>query len=149
MSHRSTRPSSILIGISQSIRMPSRISLFSRYSMDSSTFGLQSIIIGAGNPQSVAVEQVDAAPVKGQREAFAGLDLGHAETFGDCDERPLDAGVEIEQRILAERFDQPYRQLDVAAAAQRDADVLGPDAERDRARFRGLEAVRQCDVERR
>ena len=73
--------------------------------------------MGGDNAPSVAIEQVDATPVEGERDALADLDLGHAEAFGDRDERAFDAGVEIEQRILAERFDQPYRQIDVAAAA--------------------------------
>ena len=70
-----------------------------------------------GNPPPFAVEQVNASASRLSATAFADPDLRHAQAFGDRDECPLGAGVEIEQRILAERFDQPYRQADVALGA--------------------------------
>ncbi len=94
--------------------------------------------IGAAHPPAVGVEHVDAALVQGEGDAGADIDLGHAEAFGHRDEGTLGAGVEVEQRILAERLDQAHRQLGLAFAAKRNADMLRPDAERGVAGFRRL-----------
>ncbi len=57
------------------------------------------------------------------------LTFRHTEPLADGHERPVGAGIEVKQRIPAERLDQSYRKLDRAVAASRDADMLGADAE--------------------
>src|SRR5262245_2313309 len=83
-----------------------------------------------GQSSSIGIEQAESARVQGQRHARPDLHVGHVEAFADRDECSFRSGIEIKERVAAKRLDQPDRKLDVAIAAEGDADVLRPNAER-------------------
>src|SRR5262245_41233767 len=117
--------------------------------MHPSTFVSNLSLLQRGQSFSIRIEQAKPARVQGDGHARPDLHVGHVEAFADRDECPFASGIEIKERVAAERLDQPDRQLDVALAAAADADVLRPDTERGRPRLRRLEAVRQGELEAR
>jgi len=78
------------------------------------------------------------------------LYVGHVEAFADRDECSFGSGVEIKERVPAERLDQPNRKRDAAIAAERDR-RRAPAGCRAWAtpRLRRPEAVRQSELEAR
>src|SRR5215472_404141 len=107
------------------------------------------LLLRRGQSSSTGIEQAEPARVQGQRHARPDLHVGHIEAFAYRDECSVGSGIEIKERVPTERLDQPDRKLDVAIAAECDADVLRPDAERGHPGVRRLEAVRQSQLEAR
>src|SRR5215813_11234608 len=99
------------------------------------------------NALSIGVEQVKPARIKRERDRRADFDVDHLEARAHRDEGAIDAGVEIKQRFLTERFDKAHRKFDRAAAPEIDAHMLRTDAEHARPGARRLELLGQWELE--
>ena len=69
------------------------------------------LVLMAGVPARRQTGRCGAGPGE-SASARADFDPAIAEPFGDRDEGALGTVVEIEERVLSERLDQPHRQRD-------------------------------------
>ena len=97
----------------------------------------------------LGVEQVHAPFVQGKREPLADFGFGHAQAFAHCNEGALGAAFEVEQGVLAQWLDQPYRQGSVGLAAGIDLDMLGTDPKGSLAGAGRFQALWKRNVEQR
>src|SRR5215211_8427683 len=82
------------------------------------------------HPSPVGAEQVEPLRVERERNRRARAHLCHLQALTHGDEGARGAVVEIEERVLAQRLDQPNRKLGIALGAEPCDHMFRADAER-------------------